>query len=54
MMQSNSDVIPNFSKNISALRELLNSDKHYKWTETYQKVFNNVLDKFKKKKIHFY
>ena len=48
MMQSNSDFIPNFSKNISALRELLNSDKHYKWTETHQKVFNDVLDKFKK------
>ena len=35
MMQSNSDFIPNFSKNISALRELLNSDKHCKWTETH-------------------
>ena len=54
MMQSNSDVIPNFSKNISALRELLNSDKHYKWTETHQKVFNNVLDKFKKKTLLSY
>ena len=45
MIQSNSDFI---SKSISALRELLNSDKHYKWTETHQKVFNNALDKFKK------
>ena len=35
-------------KSISTLRELLNSDKHYKWTETHQKVFNNVLDDFKK------
>ena len=38
MMQSNSDFIPNFSKSISTPRELLNSDKHYKWKETYQKV----------------
>ena len=54
MMQSNSDFIPNISKNISALRELLNSDKHYKCTETHQKVFNNVLDKFKKKTLLSY
>ena len=31
MMQSNSGFIPNFSKGILTLRELLNSDKHYKW-----------------------
>ena len=54
MMQSSSDFIPNFSKNISALRELLNSDKHYKWIETHQKVFNNVLDKFKKETLLSY
>ena len=54
MMQGNSDFNPNFSKNISALRELLNGDKHYKWTETHQVVFNNVLDKFKKETLLFY
>ena len=54
MMQSNSDFIPNFSKNMSALRKLLNSDKHYKWTETHQKVFNNVLDKSKKETLLSY
>ena len=27
---------------------------HYKWTETHQKVFNNVLDKFKKETLHSY
>ena len=54
MMQSNSDFTPNFSKNISTLTELLNSDKHYKWTETHQKAFNNVLDKFKKKTLLSY
>ena len=54
MMQSNSDFIPYFSKSISTLRELLNSDKHYKWAETYQKVFNNVLDKFKKETLLSY
>ena len=53
-MQSNSDFIPNFLKNISALRELLNSDKHCKWTETHQKVFNNVLGKFKKETLLSY
>ena len=46
MMQSNSDFISNFSKSISTSRKFLNSDKHYKWTETHQNVFNNVLDKF--------
>ena len=51
MMQSNSDFIPNFSKSISTFRELLNSDKHYKWIETHQNVFNNVLDKFKKETL---
>ena len=54
MMQSNSGFIPNFSKGISTLRELLNSDKHYKWTQTHQKVFNNVLDKFKKETLLSY
>ena len=39
---------------ISALSELLNSDKHHKWTETHQKVFNNVLDKFKKETLLSY
>ena len=48
MMQSNSDFIPNFLKNISILRELLNSGEHFKLTETHQKIFNNILDKFKK------
>ena len=47
MMQNNSNLIPNFSKNISTLRQLLNSDKHHKWRETHQKLFENVLDKFK-------
>ena len=54
VMQSSSAFIPNFSKSISTHRELLNSDKHYKWTETHQKVFSNVLDKFKKKTLLFY
>ena len=49
-----SDFIPNFSKSISTLRELLNSDKNYKWTETHQKVFNNVIDKFKKETLLSY
>ena len=53
-MQSNSDFIPNFSKSISTLRELLHSDKHYKWIETHQKVFNNILDKFKKETLLSY
>ena len=34
-------------------KQLLNSDKHYKWTETCQKVFN-VLDKFKKETLLSY
>ena len=34
-------------------KELLNCDKHYKWTETCQKVFN-VLDKFKKETLLSY
>ena len=54
VMQSNSDFIPNFSKSISTLRELLNSDKHYKWTDIHQKVFNNVLDKIKKETLLSY
>ena len=54
MMQSNSDFIPHFSKSISTVRELLNSDKHYKWAETHQKVFNNVLDKFEKETLLSY
>ena len=37
-MQSNSEFIPNFSKNTPALREHLNNDKHYKWAEAYQKI----------------
>ena len=32
MMQNNSVFIPNLSKGISTLRELLNSDRRYKWT----------------------
>ena len=32
----------------------MNSDKHYKWTKTHQKVFNNVLDKFKKETLLSY
>ena len=36
------------------LRKLLNSDKHFKWTETHQKVFNNVLNKFKKETLLSY
>ena len=32
----------------------MNGDKHYKWTETHQKVFNNVLDKFKKETLLSY
>ena len=51
VMQSNSDFIPDFLKSISRLRELLKSGKQYKWTDTYQNVFKNVLDKFKKKTL---
>ena len=54
MMQSNIDFIPNFSKSISTLRELLNSDKHCKWAEAHQKVVNNILDKFKKETLLSY
>ena len=54
MIQSNSDFIPNFSKSRSILRELLNSDKYYKWTEVHQKVFNNILDKLKNETLLSY
>ena len=54
MMQNNSNFIPNFAESISTLRDLLNSDKHYKWIETHQKVFNNVLNKFKKETLLSY
>ena len=54
MIQSNSDFIPNFSKSRSIRRELLNSDKYYKWTEAHQKVFNNILDKLKKETLLSY
>ena len=54
MIQSNSDFIPNFSKSRSILRELLNSDKYYKWAEVHQKVFNNILDKLKKETLLSY
>ena len=53
-MQSNIDFIPNFPNSISTLGELLNSDKYYKWTETHQNVFNNVLDEFKKETLLSY
>ena len=53
-MQNNSDFIPNFAESILTLRDLLNSDKHYKWIETHQKVFNNVLNKFKKETLLSY
>ena len=47
MTQSNSDFIPKVSKNISSLREFLNSHNHYKWTETHQKGFQQCFGKTK-------
>ena len=39
--QSDSNFIPNFSRNKAPLGELLNSEKHYRQTKTHQKDFND-------------
>ena len=36
MMQSNSDFIPNFSKESGALRELTKENAHFKWGNKHQ------------------
>ena len=47
MMQSNSDFIPNFSSKIALLCDLLVDKRHFKWTDKYQVVFDNILCEFK-------
>ena len=48
MMQSVSDFIPEFSRKASVLRELLREKTHYRWEDSHQRCFEDLLSEFKK------
>ena len=48
MMQSNSDFIKKFSQKIAPLRELLQKNTRYVWTQTHQETFENIIAAFRK------
>ena len=48
MMQSNSDFIPNFSKQIDILRSLLKNKSQYTWCDNHQHAFETIISAFKK------
>ena len=48
MMQSVSDFIPSFSMKAAPLRELINTKQRFKWQQSHQKCFNQLLSEFRK------